>query len=156
MKKIALIMLAVVSMALVSCGGDGGGLKPAEPVITYESANADYKTDLRDCLQVKNVVIRENGLYEVSVTAQIEMVKEPSEPIQWISTGVELLDKNGAKICGESGFLGGFTFEGVTKVGEVGSASCTIETEVGMPASKVIEEAKFYRIINAWGRNTKK
>ena len=97
-------MLAVVSMALVSCGGDGGGLKPAEPVITYESANADYKTDLRDCLQVKNVVIRENGLYEVSVTAQIEMVKEPSEPIQWISTGVELLDKNGAKICGESGF----------------------------------------------------
>ena len=149
-------MLAVVSMALVSCGGGKDeGLKPAEPVITYESANKDYKTDLRDCLQVKNVVIRENGLYDVSVTAQIEMVKEPSESIQWISTGIELLDKNGARICGESGFMGGFTFKGVTKVGDIGSASCKIETEVGLPASKVIEEAKFYRIINAWGRNMK-
>ena len=153
MKKIALIILAVASMVLVSCrGGKDEGLKPAEPAITYESANNDYKTDLRDCLKVKNVIIRENGLYDVSVTAQIEMVKEPSEPIQWISTGVELLDKNGAQICGESGFLGGFTFQGVSRVGDVGSASCKIETEVGLPASKVIKEAKCYRIINAWGR----
>lgn len=141
-------MLAVVSMALVSCGGDGGGggLKPAEPAITYESANYDFETDVRDSFQVKNVAIRENGTYKVSVTAQIEMVKDLSEPIQHIATGVELLDKNGAKLCS-----GGFGFEGATKVGEVSSASCTIETEVGMPASKVIEEAKFYRITRAIG-----
>ena len=123
------------------------GLKPADPVITYGSIDYNSKTDVRDCINVKNVVIRENGMYEVSITAQVELLKEPSEPIKEIRSGVELLDKNGARICGISNLA--FFFEGLEKVGDVSSESCTLDTD--MLASKVIEEAKFYRIINVYG-----
>ncbi len=147
-------MLAVVSMALVSCGGgkSDGGVKPADPAITYDAATDRYQVEIRDCLQVKKVSIRENGLYKVSVTAQIEMVKEPSEPIQWIRAGVEVLDKNEAQICNYTTF-GGMVLEGVVHKGDVGSLSCEIDTDI--LASEVIEDAKFIRVVSAWGRNLK-
>jgi len=150
-------MLAVVSMALASCGGGDEGVKPADPAVTYETVTGkdkdkEYRVELRDCLQVKKVSIRGNGIYKVSVTAQIEMVKEPSEPIQWIRAGVEVLDKNEAQICKYTTF-GGMVLEGVVHKGDVGSLSCEIDTDI--LASEVIEDAKFIRVVSAWGRNLK-
>jgi len=87
MKKLALIMLAVVSMALVSCGGGGGNgqgdkknskkYEPATPAITYDQ-NDYYNVPLKGCFEVKNVGIRENSLYELGVSVTLEALQDVS------------------------------------------------------------------------------
>lgn len=153
MKKLALIMLAVISMALVSCGG-GSGVKPADPAITYdEHPSSEFQTCIKDCLKVISVSLRENSLYETSVSAKVELVEEPSEPIQWVKCGCEILDKNEARIARAGEWYCDAAH--LSKKGDVGTISFIVETEEGLYASKVVEEARFVRLTSAWGRNMK-
>lgn len=107
MKKIALIMLAVVSMALVSCGGGKDeGVKPASPAITYDN-NASI---LNGCFEVKNVALREKSMYEIEVTATLEVIKDIPElgnledesvgrpPFKSMDSKLYVYDKNMAQI----------------------------------------------------------
>lgn len=151
MKKIALIMLAVVSMAMVSCGGSG--VKPADPAITYEETSSEHQTCIKDCLKVISVSLRENSLYETSVSAKVELVNEPSEPIKWVKSGCEILDKNEAIIARASDWK--CYAADLSKKGDVGTISFKVETKEGLYASKVVEDARFVRLTSAWGRNMK-
>ena len=93
MKKIALIMLAVVSMALASCGGGGGNnqekkeakkYEPATPAITYSVPNVLDREkieldEFKGCFEVKNVGVRESAAMELTASATLEVVKDLPE-----------------------------------------------------------------------------
>lgn len=115
-------MLAVVSMALVSCGNDPT-IEIADPAITYHQfREQDYGrwcVDIRDCFQVDDASIRTNEV-AISVTVRIKLVKElPSVP-EFIKSKVELLDKNGTSICVSEDFS---YFNGIAKIGDVAVGS---------------------------------
>ena len=147
-------MLAVVSMALVSCGGGGGGLKPAKPAITYSTS--EESVDLKDCLKVESVAIRKSESFEVIVSAKVEMIKEPSEPFNSIKAAVEVLDENEAQICRSKNQTGENNakyyktdafLSGVSHKGDVGTVTWTVYAGIG--ADKVVEDARFVRLLNA-------
>ena len=155
MKKLAFIMLAVVVIALVSCGG-GGSLKPADPEIYYASLNetdVKYlgKVDIEGCLKIKKALVNETGSNSISVTVDVEMVKEPSEPISGtVAADIQVLDKNGGVIVEITGWdSNNATFKGK---GSVGTFTGEIKTNEGMPASKVVKNARFVRLtdVEAW------
>ena len=100
-------------------------------------------------MQVKSVAIRKNGTWKLSVSAKVEMIKEPSEPIQWLRAGVEVLDENEVRICEETGW-GGVVLEGVAHKGDVGTLSTEIETG-NLTADQVIKDARFVRLTSAYG-----
>ena len=75
-------MLAVVSMALVSCGKKVG---IADPAITYSTPNVNPEAvlDIRDCYQVKSVSLSPNTAYSktrFNASVTLEVIKEmPAE-----------------------------------------------------------------------------
>lgn len=152
MKRIALIMLAVVSMALVSCGG-GEAVQPADPAIIYDTFSVDDHDDffvnINNCLQIKKVSIAEIAS-EVFVTVVVEMIKEPCAPICDINGDVEILDKNETRI-GFSDSGGNESLEGVAHKGDTGTLKCKIYPEHGLSASEVILAAKYVRLIDIVG-----
>ena len=100
---------------------------------------------------MKSVAIRKNGTWKLSVSAKVEMIKEPSEPIQWLKAGVEVLDENEVRICEETGFAGfGVVLKGVAHKGDVGTLSTEIETG-NLTADQVIKDARFVRLTSAYG-----
>ena len=155
MKKIMLLMLAIVSLVLASCGG-GGSLKPADPEIYYASLDkTDVKylgrVDIEGCLKIKKALINETGSNSISVTVDVEMVKEPSEPISGtVAADIQVLDKNGGVIVEITGWdSNNATFKGKESVG---TFTGEIKTNEGMPASKVVKNARFVRLtdVMAW------
>lgn len=95
-------MMAIISMALVSCGGgSGNGIKLANPAILYYHNVGSYQVDITNCLLVKNLDVMEKD-NEIVVTAQFEMVKEPEAPIQYVFCDFNLLDENEHEIAGRS------------------------------------------------------
>ena len=95
MKKLTLVMLAVISMALISCGGGKNETKegakeetkvakvyePATPAIMYKATDDRenvFKNELsvRDCFEVKKVALAKADLYEVAVTVTLEALKD--------------------------------------------------------------------------------
>lgn len=97
-------MMAIISMALVSCGGGSGnenGIKLANPAILYYHNVDSHRVDITNCLLVKNLDVKEEN-NEIVVTAQFEMVKEPEAPIQYVYCDVNLLDENEHEIAGTS------------------------------------------------------
>lgn len=99
MKKLVFIILAVVSMALVSCeGGSEKGITLADPAIHYYHNIDSKEVDITNCLLVKNLDVKEEN-DEIVVSAQFEMVKEPEAPIQYVVCSINLLDENENKIA---------------------------------------------------------
>lgn len=93
-------MMAIISMALVSCGGgSGNGIKLANPAILYRHYVGSYYVDITNCLLVKNLDVMEKD-NEIVVTAQFKMVKEPEAPIWCVGCDFNLLDENEHKIAG--------------------------------------------------------
>jgi hypothetical protein len=142
MKKLALIMLAVVSMALVSCGG--GGIQPASPDILYKGDGSK----LDGYLKVKEVSARVEGEY-ITATAILEVVKDIPEMSKTLINGekrtyeyshssLSLFDKDmmilGDNIGNHLSFLN-------KKQGETITLSSTIKTD--MPSSEAIKKVKF-------------
>lgn len=142
MKKLALIMLAVVSMALVSCGE--GGIQPASPDILY---NGDG-SKLDGYLKVKEVSARVEGEY-ITATAILEVVKDIPEmsitlingekrTYEYSHSSLSLFDKDmmilGDNIGNHLSFLN-------KKQGETITLSSTIKTD--MPSSEAIKKVKF-------------
>ena len=158
MKKLALIMLAVVSMALVSCGGGKkAGVEIASPAISYQNVNENDlfdsdKVNIKDCLSVKSVAIRENGSQVISVTAQVEMIKQPSKTCDYIIAKVELLDENGARICCYDEKPP--HFKGLNSVGDVVAMSWEVSTfTMAQLAKDIIPNVKYVRIYDALGNH---
>lgn len=92
-------MLAVVVIALVSCGGGSEkGITLTDPAILYYHNVDSEEVDITNCLLVKNLdVVEENA--EIVVSAQFEMVKEPETPIRYVVCDINLLDENEQKIA---------------------------------------------------------
>lgn len=148
MKKLTLIMLAIVSMALVSCGGgEDEGVKPANPAIIYN----DNASILDGCFEVKNVAIRQTSLYEISVTATLEVIKdvpplglcpEISDPYKSMNTVLYVYDKNMAKICNTKYALPEIINK---KKGDIINISQKTK-DLDILASEVIKDAKYVEI----------
>ena len=158
MKKLALIMLAVVSMALVSCGGGKkAGVEIASPAISYQNVNENDllnlgNVNINDCLSVKSVAVRDNGTLAISVTAQEELIKKPSKPCDYIMAKVELLDENGARICYYDEKAP--HFKGLNNVGDVVAMSWEINTlsmSGYQTAEEIVPNVKYVRIFDALG-----
>lgn len=96
-------------------------------------------------------VINETGSNSISVTVDVEMVKEPSEPISGtVAADIQVLDKNGGVIVEITGWdSNNATFKGQ---GSIGTFTGKIKTNEGMPASKVVKNARFVRLtdVEAW------
>ena len=113
MKKLTLVMLAVISMALVSCGGgnkhktlaesvrereekekavlDAKLYEPATPAINYGKALPDEKDSffsLRDYFEVKSV-----ALYVIA-TVTLEALEDAPEDFNYIYGKITLFDEN--------------------------------------------------------------
>ena len=143
-------MLAVVSMALVSCGGGGNAIKPTTPDILYK--NDGSKLD--GYLKVKDVSARvesEKSLMAIvtlEVTKDIPEIKEELKNINVVHIykdaryTISLYDKDMAKI-GDQSSSGSFNFE-QRKAGETITASAKSETD--LPASEVIKNVKYGEI----------
>lgn len=121
--------MAVVSMALVSCGGGKDeGVKPADPAFEYDGDG----TVLDGCFQMKSVGVREDSPYKIVTSITVEVIKDiPFDKMKannddyYIWVFPHLLDKNMVKIG-----LGALTvnLKGKKK-GDVFNISETIKTE---------------------------
>lgn len=155
MKKIALILVTVVSMALFSCGDGGGKVELASPAITYEQVGDDhpFQVSMKDCLAVKSLAVSKRK-FDMAVTAQVEMVKKPSKPITYIYAGVELLDENGVRIAvvstsnesiGDDYSMCFGEFYGINDVGDIGTMSWNLGN------ASDIRKIKYARVIEVSG-----
>lgn len=143
-------MLAVVSMALVSCGGGGNAIKPTTPDILYK--NDGSKLD--GYLKVKDVSARVESEKSLMAIVTLEVTKDiPEIKEEWKNINevhiykdarytISLYDKDMAKI-GDKSSSGSFNFE-QRKAGETITASAKIETD--LPASEVIKNVKYGEI----------
>lgn len=158
MKKLALIMLAVVSMALVSCGGGGGNeqgdkknskkYEPATPAFTYDQTDF-YNVPLKGCFEVKNVGIRENSLYELGVSVTLEALQDVSS--NYIYGYIVVYDENMAQIGEPEKNTYDFpvSAEGLptnAEKGDVFTINGKIYLSLGTTAQKALEEIKYVQI----------
>lgn len=141
-------MLAIVSMAFVSCGG--GGVKLADPAIQYSTSPdpSQHHFDIKDCLKVQDVAISVQGSDKVLVACTVELVKEPSQPISSVNAALVVLDKNNVEIGRKWGYFS------VSKKGDVSSTTFEISNvECGetifdrdYTVSDFLKDAKFVRL----------
>ncbi len=123
MKKLTLVMLAVISMALVSCGGgnkhktlaesvrereekekavlDAKLYEPATPAINYGKALPDEKDSffsLRDYFEVKSVALSQTDETTVPsyviATVTLEALEDAPEDFNYIYGKITLFDEN--------------------------------------------------------------
>ena len=149
MKKLALILLAVVSMALVSCGGGSGNeVKLASPSITYEHSSLNSRVSLADCLSVKHLEVKETNTNEITVSGEIEIVQTPEYKIYrgYYGGDIQLLDEDGEVVL-EEGFYLSDLKDG--KKGDVGIVDVKIKTDE--PASEIMKKAKYIRCAEMGG-----
>lgn len=111
MKKLALIMLAVVSMALVSCGGGDGKSKSeskkpvvemADPPFIFRKApDTDINVPVKGCFKVKQVTVADAGVLDVNVSVTLEALQDVDSEV--IFTYIHVFDENMGDLTGEAG-----------------------------------------------------
>ncbi len=141
-------MLAIVTMILVSCGGErGNGINLADPAFTYfhPIPNNPVWVDITNCLLVKNFDVK-NENNEIVVSVKVEMVKEPEVPITCVSYHIFLLDEEEHVIAiGESGYIY------LVKEGEIVSDKTTLKIVNDMSIDDAIKKAKFVKFDDVTG-----
>lgn len=145
MKKLALIMLAVVSMALVSCGGGSGDVKLADPPVTYYHDSDEIDVEVK----INSFDVKASGDDKtIKVSAKIELTSKgfSLKTLEEIYAKAKLLDKN-EEVVAES------KSEGVeiVNIGEVGLFSTEIDPEEGLTASETLEKVKYIRFTDVYG-----
>ena len=135
-------MLAVVSMALVSCGG--GGVKLADPAVTYDH----YWDDADISVKINSFDVKtSDDDKNINVSAKIELTDKGLFVNSFdLYARVELLDEN-EKVVVKSGEMG----KEIKNIGEVAPLSWEINPEEGHTASKTLEKVKYIRFTDVYG-----
>ena len=179
MKKLTLVMLAVISMALISCGGGKNETKegakeetkvakvyePATPAFLYKAVEIEMcDISVRDCFEMKRINLAEAADWTVSVTVTLEALQDAparyysdgtfAESLSLVTGTIVLYDENMVEIQSESGDEynenGGYAkFNNYEKKGDVCMMSAHIKYKD--IASKILEKAKYVQIKNMRG-----
>ena len=132
MKKLALIMLAVVSMALVSCGGGGGVMTPQTTKISGDLGESFEVVDSPVKLQgdIWSIQIKVIKKYGSSLSTFLPYGTSSAEGCYHnVGFGLETYDKDGSLIAKraatEGGLNGPYSSDDVTELmklneGEIG------------------------------------
>jgi len=147
MKKLALIMLAVVSMALVSCGGggkDGKQIKPTSTGITYENYIAKEKNvPLLGCYELKSVGVRKVDDTHLMVSATIKALEKVS--VDFLDAKLGVFDNNMVLI--KQVYLDQ-DFPKLSAPGDVFTVSGDLETE---DVQKLLNEIEYVQVQEVCG-----
>ena len=145
MKKLALIMLAVVSMALVSCGGGNSDVKLADPAVTYKHSTLDSYVDIS--VKINSFDVKASGDDKnIIVSAKIELTDKDFRDIDYAYAKAQLLNEN------EEVVVESYREKlKIKKIGEVGLFSVEITPEKDLPASKTLNQVKYIRFADVYG-----
>ncbi len=106
-------MLAVVSMALVSCGGGDGKSKSeskkpvvemADPPFIFNKADDYYENvPLKGCFKVKQVTVADAGVLNVNVSVTLEALQDVDS--EDIYADIHVFDENMGDLNGKNCFV---------------------------------------------------
>jgi len=141
-------MLAVVSMALVSCGGGGDDkqIKPAPTGITYENYfRKENNVPLLGCYELKSVGVKKVDDTHLMVSATIEALQKVS--VDFLDANLGVYDNNMVLI--KEVYLDQ-DFPQLSAPGDVFTVSGEIETE---DVEKLLNEIEYVQVREVCGHN---
>lgn len=139
-------MLAVVSLALVSCGGGGSKVELAYPAVLYQHAYWDSEVDVEISVKSFELKASEDDKF-INVSAKIELISTDFKDIDEVKIGIQLLDENEnvvVKRCCD--------YLKITRVGEVGVLKVKINPSESLTASQTLKKVKYVRFYDVLGR----
>jgi hypothetical protein len=105
-------MLAVVSMALVSCGGGDGKSKSESkkpvvemadpPFIFGKASNIDKNVPVKGCFKVKQVTVADACVLDVNVSVTLEALQDVDCSV--IAAYIHVFDENMGDLTGKHGY----------------------------------------------------